>query len=231
MTTNRVLTVLVTLTVIMQGVILYRQPRPPKAQPPVVDAPQGVFVELGDLPIRGSADAKTVLIEFSDYECPFCSRHATTVLPSLIERYVESGFVRYALANNPLPIHRNAEWLAHVAICAGKQGRYWEMHDRLFAEKPTPDVEVRKLSDGISRLDSDALDHCVKEPQPDLRVALERDKQLAIRLGLSGTPAFAVGQLEKDGRVRLEKIIRGAVALEVFSGVLDELLPKARPRS
>lgn len=83
------------------------------------------YVDLVDFPVKGSAQAKAVVVEFSDYECPFCARHATTVLPELMKRFVDGGIVRYALANNPLPMHRNADWLARMALCAGEQGRYW----------------------------------------------------------------------------------------------------------
>jgi protein-disulfide isomerase len=116
MTKNRLLTVMVALTVVMQAVILYRTPPRRTAPSPAADAPQNVYFDLVDFPVKGSAQAKAVIVAFSDYESPFCARHATTVLPELMKRFVDGGIVRYALANNPLAMHSNADWLARMAL-------------------------------------------------------------------------------------------------------------------
>ncbi|MGH9237725.1 MAG: DsbA family protein [Vicinamibacterales bacterium] len=149
MTRNRLLTVMVALTLVMQAAILYRTPARRPAPPPTTDAPQNVYFDLVDFPVKGSAQAKAVIVEFSDYECPFCARHATTVLPELMKRFVDGGLVRYALANNPLPMHPNADWLARMASCAGEQGRYWDIHHGLFASKPASHPAAIALADPL----------------------------------------------------------------------------------
>ena len=217
------LTVLVALTAMMQVVILYRQPRPPDVPPPVADAPKDFQIDLVDFPVTGSADAKVVILEFSDYQCPFCARHATTVLPELKERYIDPGLVRYAMANNPLDIHPDAKPLAHLAMCAGEQGKYWEAHDRLFSsERPDSKSAVSVLA-AEHTLDRSQLDRCLQE-DGKTRGIFERDRDLVRRLGFTGTPSFAVGRIERGNRLRVERVITGAVGVKVFTEVLDEML-------
>src|SRR6266850_6555168 len=146
---NRLVLPLVVLTVVMQATILYRQYRPPTltGQPPsakelVVDAAKDSIMDLDGLPTKGN-NGNLVLVEFSDYECPFCARHANGVAQQLEQKYISTGRIRYAFANNPLPIHQNAKFLASAAICAGKQGRYWGMHDRLFSAQPKSKDQVQ----------------------------------------------------------------------------------------
>lgn len=227
MTTNRLLTVLVILTAAMQVAILYRQPRPPAPLPPTAGAPAGVYFDLVDFPVRGKPNATGVVVEFSDYECPFCARHATGVLPELMVSFVDAGIIRYALANNPLRMHPNAKWLASVAMCAGKQGLYWEMHDRLFLSKPASIDAAAALGQEV-RVNSRSLTHCLDVDKAEHDRIIQRDQALAQRLGLVGTPAFAVGRIEGGGRVHVRKLIRGAAPIEVFRDVLDEVLSERR---
>jgi protein-disulfide isomerase len=135
MNSNRLLIVLVALTLVLQAASTYRQYRKPNSlvvNEPVVDAPQGILLDVADLPAEGDVTVTTVLIEFSDYECPFCRRHARTVQPELLRRFVSNAKVRLMFVNNPLAIHRNAPLMATAGICAHQQQRFWEMHDRLF---------------------------------------------------------------------------------------------------
>ena len=214
-----ILTALVGLTVIMQAVILYRQPRPATPPPPIIDAPRDTYVDLADFPARGRGDARTVLLEFSDYECPFCARHATTVFPQLLERFVETGRIRYAFANNPLPIHPNAKWLAQVAMCSGDQGQYWSMHHHLFASVPKSQ-DIGLVTKGLT-IDQMRLDDCVTARGIEHARLIKRDQELATRLGLVGTPAFAVGRIETGTRVRVLKLIKGAVPIDVFIEAIE----------
>jgi protein-disulfide isomerase len=173
----------------------------------------------------GSPNAKGVIVEFSDYECPFCARHATTVLPGLTAKFVEPGLVRYVLANNPLQMHPNARPLAFLAMCAGEQGRYWEMHDQLFLSKPDLQGGLIEAAGKEIGLDSQNLERCVESATYD-RV-IKRDQELAKRLGLVGTPAFALGRIENGNRVHALKLIRGAAPFSVFEDVLGEILSVA----
>lgn len=92
--------------------------------------------ELGDASYKGEYDAPVTLIEFSDYQCPYCRRHATTVMPTLIKKYVDTGKLRFVMREYPMRmIHRRALPASEAALCAGDQGRYWAMHDSLFADQ------------------------------------------------------------------------------------------------
>src|SRR5262245_29447014 len=123
------------------------------------DAPAGTSLELAGLPVKGPDNARVVLVEFSDYECPYCAQHATGVSHQLDKEFVKTGQIRYAFANNPIPSHPNAVPLAQAAICAGQQDRYWPMHDRLFEVKPKTREELVSVADGLG-LDRPAFEQC-----------------------------------------------------------------------
>ena len=90
-------------------------------------------VEVGDLPALGNANAKVTLVEFSDYQCPFCARHFIQSEPQIIKEYVDTGKVKFYYRDFPLPqIHPGAQKAAEAARCAGDQNKYWEYHDSLF---------------------------------------------------------------------------------------------------
>jgi len=96
-----------------------------RSMPRVQDAPVDTTLDTGGMPSLGSGDAPIVLVEFSDFECPFCKRHARGVMALLRDNLVTTGRLRYVIANLPLAKHANATKLATAAICAGAQGRYW----------------------------------------------------------------------------------------------------------
>ena len=115
------------LKTLLQGV------RQPAARPA---EPQNVVLSVDGAPSLGNGDAKVTLIEFSDYQCPFCGRHFSQTLPRLMTEYVKTGKVKYVLRDFPLePIHPLAFKAAEAARCAGDQGKYWEMHGRLFSNQ------------------------------------------------------------------------------------------------
>jgi protein-disulfide isomerase len=95
-----------------------------------------VVLSVDGAPSMGNGDAKVTLIEFSDYQCSFCGRHFSQTLPRLMTEYVKTGKVKYVLRDFPLePIHPLAFKAAEAARCASDQGKYWEMHDRLFSNQ------------------------------------------------------------------------------------------------
>jgi protein-disulfide isomerase len=227
--TNRIVIALVAMTLMIQGVILYRQswgsaPTGPRQQP-TKDAPKGAVMDLAGLPVKGSSSAKVILVEFSDYECPFCSRHATGVGQELEKEFIATGKVRKAFANNPLPMHLNAKLLATAAICAGRQNRYWEMHDALFSKKPTTKDGVQALLSDLA-VDPAAFQKCV---DTDVEVGQEiaRDTQKAKEFQLSGTPSFGIGRVDSQGHITIDKFVNGAQPIGVFEKAIGEVLSKA----
>jgi protein-disulfide isomerase len=240
MKTHRVLIALVLLTIAMQGMLLVQQYRHASATAAAGDraipvetlavrnARDGIKIDLANMPIKGKSDARVVLVEFSDYQCPFCARHATSVGPELERRFVATGKIRLAFANNPLPFHLNAKALATAAICAGDQGRYWEMHDSLFAKQPKTPEEIVAIVQSL-RMDVAKFEQCRDHnTQADKQIA--KDSQKAQQLEMNFTPGFAIGIADDSGQVKVRKLISGAQPSEVFTRALDEVLSESNQR-
>jgi protein-disulfide isomerase len=180
-----------------------------------------------DEPAMGSKGAKVVVFEFSDFECPFCARFSSDVLPKLKTDYVDTGKVRIAFRHLPLrAIHRYAVPAARASACAANQGRFWDYHDRLFEHQ-----DALTQSDLVSHavavgLDMEAFSACLEKPAVDKADRVAADSELAKRLGLAGTPVFLIGTVQADGRVKVEKILQGAQPLDEFRSTIDSLLSK-----
>src|SRR5437762_1270197 len=97
------------------------------------DVPQATGLSVDGLPSLGEHNAKLMLMEFADFECPYCIRHSTTVLPELQKCYIDSGKLQYFFTNFPLPVHPHAMLLA---TCSQKQRQFWTFHDMLFQTQP-----------------------------------------------------------------------------------------------
>lgn len=180
-----------------------------------------VSIELDGMPYLGSPTAEFVVVEFSDYECPFCRRHATGVLRELIASLVASGEIGYAFANSPLPSHANATDLAKAAICAGEQDRYWEMHDALFMEGVRTKAGAFRSADELG-LEQTEFRRCFEESEkPALRIEL--DMRAARSIGVTGTPSFAIGRRIGGDTMTVERVIVGSHPYGVFVRAIDDL--------
>ncbi len=225
---NKLVVLLLTATLSLQAVILYqnyRQKLPPGG-PVVRDAAPGTALDLADLPTKGSDTARVVLVEFSDFECPFCRRHAKDVAPALDDEFVAKGKVRRVFVNNPLPIHQNAKMLATAAICAGEQGQYWEMYTRLFEQQSTQKEDVLLSAQNLG-INADEFKKCLEDsPEPAKR--LEEDLSKAAKFHLAGTPSFAIGVIDKRGQLSIQKFITGAVSLNTFEKTINDVLSGTR---
>ncbi|MBR9703730.1 thioredoxin domain-containing protein, partial [Candidatus Woesearchaeota archaeon] len=110
-------------------VIAPTAPTQPTAPP---EAPKPVAVSIDDDEVKGDPDAPVTIIEFSDYECPFCARHYEQTYQEIMKNYVDTGKVKLVFRDFPLSFHQNAQKAGEAAECAGEQGQYWDMHDKLF---------------------------------------------------------------------------------------------------
>jgi protein-disulfide isomerase len=160
-------------------------------------------------PSKGSQDAPIELIEFSDFQCPFCQRANPTV-EQVLKTY--GNRIHFVYRHYPLPNHPNARPAAEAAACAGEQGRFWEYHDQLFANATRltdADLKQHALTAG---LDASRFNACVD----GRKFKSEVDKDLAegSQAGVSGTPAFFI-----NGRA-----LEGAQPFEAFKRVIDEEL-------
>jgi protein-disulfide isomerase len=178
---------------------------------------------------KGNMDAPLILIEFSDFECPFCNRFMQETLPKLERDFVSTGKVRYALRNFPLErIHPSSLSAAQAAECAGHQGRFWEMRSLLYANQGGLQTFIETL---VSQdhptalgLQATAFRDCLAESDES---AIRADIDEGSRLGVVSTPTFLVGERGLDGEVSVLGRIRGALPYAVFSDALNGLLQSA----
>jgi protein-disulfide isomerase len=177
---------------------------------PAYEPPKVQVAAVG--PAKGPQGAPVTIVEFSDFECPYCVRAEATV-KQVLDAYGDK--VRLVYRDFPLPNHARAPKAAEAAHCAGDQAKYWEMHEKLFASGNEIDVPALKKYAGELKLDQAKFDKCLDSGEK-ARV-VEDHKKAGEEAGVSGTPAFFV-----NGRM-----ISGAQPLEAFKKVIDEELASA----
>jgi protein-disulfide isomerase len=185
-------------------------------------------VSLDGMAITGAHDAHAVVIEFSDFQCPFCGRFARDTLPEFKRKFVDTGQVELAFSPFPLTsIHPLAMRAAELAYCSGQQGMFWKIHDDLFAG---PESITATLLDSIERdvaLDRTRLSNCLEGSSP---AAVASMMSRAKALGVTSTPTFFIGIKEKGG-VRVKQRITGAVPIDRFAVALGPLVEAAQARA
>lgn len=170
-----------------------------------------VEVEEGDSPAIGPKDAPVKIIEFTDYQCPFCGRVRATV-SQILEEY--KGKVRYVIRDFPLSFHKDALKAHEGAHCAGDQGKYWEMNKKLFTDQGKIQVEDLKKYAADIKLDAKKFADCLDSGKYTDRV--RQSQEYGEKVGVSGTPAFFI-----NGRM-----ISGARPFEAFKEIIDAELRK-----
>ena len=183
--------------------------------PVVVDPPPPASV-------KGDPGARVAIIEFSDFECPFCGQHARDTYPRLMDEYVDTRKVQYVFRHYPLSIHPRAFRAAEAVECAGREGVYWEMHDLVFgADGALAEDDLLRYAT-ILDLDSAAFAGCLKNGVAAERVT--EDRQHGEALGVTATPTFFFARVDGDGRLSLAAKVSGLRSYSTFQSVLDELL-------
>lgn len=180
-------------------------------------------LSLGTAPSRGRADAPLVLVEFSDYECPFCIRHFQQTMPELDREYISTGKLRYVFMDYPIDQLHPAALKAHEAArCGGEQGKFWEIHERLFSPAGTHGLDRLKALATEVGLDRGQFDTCLDSGRMQAPVRASVDK--ATQLGADGTPQMYLGVADAGGSFRIIRSIRGAVPFPQIKQVIDGLL-------
>ena len=180
---------------------------------------------MSDDPFKGPADAQVTLVEFTDYQCPYCARHKKSVMPEILKNYVDTGKIRYVLRDFPLAFHANAAKAHEAAHCASEQDKYWQMHEVLFTNQKALQLEnLPKYAETAGVADVTAFESCLTSGR-----YADRGKQSlkeGSEAGVSGTPSFLLGVAATDGSgmVKATKFIRGAQAYNVFDDAIKELL-------
>ncbi|MEX2272213.1 MAG: DsbA family protein [Vicinamibacterales bacterium] len=218
---------LIALSIVLISVTLIGRPegegeaspptRPVRNSPPLPKEP----VSLQGAALQGRPDAPIAIIEFADFECPYCAKFARETWPVLRERYVASGQVLMAFRQLPLEnIHRFAMTAAESAICAGRQGRFWDMHEVLFQNPKRLDAaSVRDYGKSLG-LDSAAFVSCLEGEAVE---QVRADQDAARSLGISGTPTFLLGRTQPNGMVLVTERLGGAAPVAMFAEALDRL--------
>jgi len=192
-----------------KGLTKAAAPPPPPGQP---DDKTRFRAEVKGAPVKGAKDALVTIVQFSDYQCPFCSRVEPTI-NQVMKEY--QGKVRVAWRDLPLPFHPNAMPAAIAARAAGEQGKYWEMHDKIFADQQHLDRETYEKYAGELGLNMGKFKTALDAQKG--KEAIEADAAAGGKIGARGTPAFFING----------KFLSGAQPFEAFKAKIDEELKTA----
>lgn len=179
-----------------------------------------VDVSVGELPILGKKDAPVTIVEFSDFQCPFCKSFFDETLPKIKSEYIDTGKARLAYRHFPLTtIHPNAQKAAEASECANEQDKFWDYHDQLFTNQA--DWESLAANEALEKfveyantvgIDGETLRECVTSGKMEERVS--KDIEDGVAAGVDGTPATFVNGI----------LITGAVPFEQFKAQIDAAL-------
>jgi protein-disulfide isomerase len=184
-----------------------------------------ITVFAGDSPVLGSLSAPITMIEFSDFQCPFCGQYFTQTMPDIEKSYIDSGKVKLVFKNMPLEnLHPNAKAAALAAECANEQGKFWDYHNKLFANQNNwANLGSMNATNAFKQyasqigLDTNDFNSCVDSGKYIDKV--NKDSQDGESYGATGTPTFFIGN-EQKGYTKLV----GAQPYAVFQQVLDSEL-------
>ncbi len=168
-----------------------------------------VEVSEGGNSVLGDPNAPVTIIEFSDYECPYCGRFSQNTMPQLISEYIDTGKAKLIFRDFPLGFHKNAQKASEAAECAGDQGKYYEMHDKIFENQQSITVnDLKNYAEEIG-LDVNEFNNCLDTDKHRDEVLQDfRDGQKA---GVSGTPSFFING----------KMLVGAQPFSAFKQIID----------
>ncbi|HWZ50447.1 MAG TPA: DsbA family protein [Granulicella sp.] len=171
--------------------------------------------------VLGREDAPVTMVEFTDYQCPFCRRFEADSFAQLKKTYIDTGKVRFVSRDLPLEFHPNAPRAAVAVRCAGEQHKFWEMHDTIMQDTATDLGPASLLNYGRKvNLDMPAFGACLSDQK--LVAAIQKDTTDAATLGISGTPSFVIGKTASD-RIDGVRIV-GAVPYTVFDSTIKTML-------
>lgn len=183
---------------------------------------QPIKISVDDDPVRGNSDAPITIIEFSDFQCPFCARFHVQTLPLLLENYIDTGKVKLVYRDFPIQsIHPNAIAAAVAAECADDQGKYWQYHDKLFEnQNQWNKLETSEVIDMFGQyaesleLDTELFNSCLMSGNHIEEIKNDLDD--GRKYGVTGTPGFFIGN-DELGFVE----VKGAQPFENFQKIID----------
>jgi protein-disulfide isomerase len=190
--------------------------------------PPTARVSIKDSESLGSPDAPVTVVEFTDYQCPYCLRFIKETFPKLKEQFIDTGKVRWVVRDMPLGFHQNARKAAQAAHCAGEQGRFWEMRGVLFANaRQLEEANLPKYAQEIG-LDAAGFAGCLASERH--LAGIDQSSQDAGSVQITGTPTFVIGKAA-SGWVEGKRVV-GARDYKAFEepiiAVLEEKQARAR---
>jgi len=193
--------------------------------PQQAPAPQKVSIKLNpNWTVLGKADAPVTVVEFSDYQCPYCRRYYNTIFNELKKNYIDTGKVRYIIRDFPLPFHNNAAHAALAAHCAGEQGetQFWALRNLMLQQ--TADIGSDSIIKYGTQVDLD-MSHfksCLDSKKYDL--SIQQDVAAADRTGVNATPSFVIGKTRQD---QIDGTLTpGAMQYPEFEAAIQNEMPK-----
>lgn len=182
-------------------------------------AGEKINVSADNDPFMGNEKAKVTIVEFSDFQCPFCRTFWSGALPQIKKEYIDTGKVKFVYRDYPLSFHPAAQLSAEASECANEQGKYWEMHNKIFGEQAKQGtgtatygaVELKNWASQIG-LDSSRFNQCLDSGK--YKTEVENDFADGSAYGVSGTPTIFI-----NGRA-----VVGAQPFSSFKVIIDEEL-------
>ena len=215
---------LLTSAVLFWAIVRPAKPTtPPSTRLSIAAAPLPADpVSLEGAILAGDRTAKVAIIEYSDFECPYCGNVARDAVARILRDYVRTGRVMFAFRHLPLErVHPFALKAAEAAECANHQGKFWEMHDLLFANQRSLDSgNLHKFGTSVG-LDEPVFTACLKGAAT---AKVRADIASAKSLQITGTPTFLLGSIQSDGRVRVLRRVSGALPSQALSDIAEQLL-------
>ena len=173
---------------------------------------------LAGEPVLGSRQAPLTIVEFSDFECPYCRLFHQEVMPSLKRDYIDTGLVRFIHKDLPLPFHNQARPAAAAARCAGEQNRYWDLYDALFDQQTCLECKgVVGIAETI-QLDTSALRACMQREAT--KTVITTNLSEAELHNIRATPTFVIGASRNDGKHHGD-IVEGTMPWPQFKALID----------
>src|SRR3989338_4232933 len=181
-----------------------------------LQAEKDTTLSLYDNPQKGSDDAPITIVEFSDFQCPYCARFYAQTLPYIDNDYIQTGKVKFVYMDFPLSFHQNAQKAAEAGECADEQGKFLEYHNKIFENQQALDAASLKRYAKDLGLDAEKFNECLDSGR--MAEEVEKDMSEGMQLGVTGTPAFFVNG----------NMLVGAHPYEAFVQLIEQELAKAK---
>jgi len=193
------------------------------AAPPAPAPPERVRLKIGREFALGQSNAPIVVVEYTDYQCPFCNRFYTTTFPELKKKYIDSGKMRFVSRDYPLDFHQHSLKAAQATRCAGEQDKFWKLKDALMINftRVTPELITSLARDAA--VDMGKFQECMDSGRhlPEIKDGITA----ANAVGINGTPSFVVGKVTGDYLDGY--LLVGAQPVSAFEALIKEIQPGA----